>query len=89
MYSHKDAVLYVAGMFMKKPQCSSDDQEEMMDCLPVQCTAKYSGTRNYFNVSSQMCDKPVSCHSDHKFPLPTKALCLLLSSHLIIIFFTY
>ena len=60
---------------MKKAPCSSEDQEEMMDCTPVQCETKYSGTRNYFNITDQLCEKPASCYSDRKFPLPTKVCC--------------
>ncbi|CAK9300997.1 unnamed protein product [Gordionus sp. m RMFG-2023] len=42
-------------------KCVTHDLDTLRDCQPVDCEAKYSGYRNYFNEKSKKCEKVPIC----------------------------
>lgn len=59
---------YASGK--KITPCESIDQDSLNLCAPVNCDAKYSGSRPFYDTEFVKCVKAVECMADSKQELP-------------------
>ena len=70
--------LLVASFGGESGECETVDLDPLRSCQPISCQLKYGGLRNYYNVASKLCEKPVPCLStdDHALPDKVATVCL-------------